>query len=82
MSAIQKFYISLLFIEVSFSSFACTMKPLNSGHLFVLKNLSVIKRFPLLRGSLTKMATFGTKHFPTIIDMSAICNVRFWEVLL
>ena len=76
MSAIQKFYISLLFI-----SFACTVNPLNSGHLVALKNLSVIKRCPLLRGSLTKMVTFGTEH-STIIDMSAICNVRFWEVSL
>ena len=39
------------------------MKPLNSGHLRVLKNFSVIKRCPLLRGSLTKIVTFGTKHF-------------------
>ena len=40
-----------------------TVKLLNSGHLQVLKNLFVIKRFPLLRGSLTKIVTFGTKHF-------------------
>ena len=40
-----------------------TVKPLNSGHLLVLKNLSVIKRCPLLGGSLTKIFTFGTKHF-------------------
>ena len=39
-----------------------TVKPLNSGHLRVLKNLSVIKRCPLLGGSLTKIVTFGTKH--------------------
>ena len=39
------------------------MKPLNRGHLRVLKNLSVIKRCPLLGGSLTKIVTFGTKHF-------------------
>ena len=39
------------------------MKPLNSGHLRVLKNLSVIKRCPLLGGSLTKIVTFETKHF-------------------
>ena len=39
------------------------MKPLNSGHLRVLKNLSVIKRCPLLGGSLTEIVTFGTKHF-------------------
>ena len=40
-----------------------TVKPLNSGHLRALKNLSVIKRCPLLGGSLTKIVTFGTKHF-------------------
>ena len=39
------------------------MKPLNSGHLRVLKNLSVIKRCALLGGSVTKIVTFGTKHF-------------------
>ena len=39
------------------------MKPLNSGHLRVLKNLSVIKRCRLFGGSLIKIATFGTKHF-------------------
>ena len=38
------------------------MKPLNSVHLLVLKNLSVIKRCPLLGGSLTKTVTFWTKH--------------------
>ena len=47
------------------------MKPLNSRHLRVLKNLSVIKTCPLLGGSLTKIATFGTKNF-----------VRYWEVSL
>ena len=36
---------------------------LNSGHLRFLKNLSVIKRCPLLGGSKTKIVTFGTKHF-------------------
>ena len=39
------------------------VKPLNSGHLRFLKNLSVIKRCPLLGGSLTKIVTFETKHF-------------------
>ena len=39
------------------------MKPLNSGHLRVLKNLSASKRCPLLGGSLTKTVKFGTKHF-------------------
>ena len=45
-----------LFIET-------TMKSLDSEHLRVLKNLSVIKRCPLLGGSLTEIVTFGTKNF-------------------
>ena len=39
------------------------MKPLNSGHLGVLKNLSVIERCPLLGGNLKKTVTFGTDCF-------------------
>ena len=47
------------------------MKPLNSGHLRVFKNLSVIERCPLLGGNFKKIATFGTK-----------CFVRYsWHVL-
>ena len=38
-----------------------TMKPLNSGHLRVLKNLSVIESYPLLGGNLKKIVIFGTK---------------------
>ena len=37
------------------------MKPLNSGPLWVLKNLSAIG-CPLLGGSLTKIVRFGTEH--------------------
>ena len=36
------------------------MKPLNSGHLRVLKNLSVIERCSVLGGSSTKILS---KHF-------------------
>ena len=36
-------------------TFISTVKPLNSGHLRVLKSLSVIKRCPLLRGGLIKI---------------------------
>ena len=39
------------------------VKPLNSGHLRLLKKLSVIKRCLLLGGSLTKIVVFETKHF-------------------
>ena len=37
-----------------------TVKPLNSGHLQVLKNMSFIERCPLLGGNLKKIVTFGT----------------------
>ena len=37
-----------------------TVKHLNSGHLRVLKNLSVIERCPLLGGYLKRIVTFGT----------------------
>ena len=40
-----------------------TVKSLNSGHLRVLKNLSVIERCPLLEGNFKKIVTFGTKCF-------------------
>ena len=40
-----------------------TVKPLNSRHLQVLNNLSVIERCPLLGCSLSKIVTFGTKYF-------------------
>ena len=54
-----------------------TVKPLNSGHLRVLKKLSVIKRCPLLGGSLTKIVTIGTKYF---VRYSR--HVPYWEVSL
>ena len=54
-----------------------TVKCLNSGRLRVFKNLSVIKRCPLMWGSLTKIITFGTKHF---VRYSR--HVRYWEVSL
>ena len=44
-------------------SFIDTVKPLKSGHLRVLKNLSVIGRCRLLGDNLEKIVTFGTKHF-------------------
>ena len=37
-----------------------TVKPRNSEHMWVLKNLSVIERTPLLGRSLRKTVTFGT----------------------
>ena len=48
-----------------------TVKPVNSGHLRVLKNLSsVIKRCPLLGGSQGKIVTFWTKHFVRYQEVS------------
>ena len=40
-----------------------TVKPLNSGHLRVLKSLTVIKRCPLLGDNFKKIFTCGTKRF-------------------
>ena len=41
----------------------CTVKPLNSGHLRVLKSLSVIERCLLLGGNLEKTVTLGANCF-------------------
>ena len=49
-----------------------TVKPLNSGHLRVLKNSSVIERWPLLRGNLKKIVIFRTKRF-----VRYSCYVRY-----
>ena len=48
---------------VRFSVICNIVKPPNSGHLRVLKNLSAIETCPLLGGRLTKIVTFETKHF-------------------
>ena len=40
-----------------------TVKPLNNGHLRVLKNLSFIERWPVLEGNLKKIVTFETNCF-------------------
>ena len=45
------------------------MKTLDSGHLQVLKSVSIIKRCSLLGGSLTKIVTFGTKHFCPLLKV-------------
>ena len=61
------------------------VKPLNRGHLRVLKNLSAIKRCPLLGGSLTKIVIFallGVNILSAIQGMSAIWDVRYWKVSL
>ena len=43
--------------------FSYTVKSLNSGVLWVFKNLPVIERCPLLGGNFKKIVTFGTKCF-------------------
>ena len=50
-------------LQIFLNEFCNRVKPLNSGHLRVLKKLFVIKRCPLSGGSLTKIITFETKHF-------------------
>ena len=55
-------------------------KPLNSGHLRLLKDLSVIERCPLLRGNLKKISHLRLNTLSTIQGMSAIWDVRYWEV--
>ena len=47
------------------------VKPLNSGHLRVLKNLSVIERYPLLGGNLT-LSYLGLNILSAIQSMYAI----------
>ena len=54
-----------------------TVKPLNTRHLWALKNVSVIKRCPRLGGSLTMIVTFGTKYFVHIPGMAAI-----WDIVI
>ena len=71
-----------LFLKwITLSHVIITMKPLNSGHLQVLKNLTVIERCPLLRGNLKRL-TFGTTVLSAIQGMSAIWDARYWEVSL
>ena len=57
-------------------------KQLNSGHVRVLKNVAVIKRYPLLGSSLTKIVTFGTKHFVRYSRHARYLGFRYWEISL
>ena len=61
---------------------ANTVKPLNSGHLRVLRNLSVIERCLLLGGNLKKTVTFGTNCFVCYSRHVAIWDIHYWEVSL
>ena len=48
--------------------FQNTAKPLNSGHLRVFKNLSVIEWCPLLGSNLKSIVTFVTKRFVRYLE--------------
>ena len=62
--------------------FRYTVKPLNSGHLRILKNLSVIERCSLLGGNLKKIVILGLNVLSAIHGMSAIWDVRYCKVSL
>ena len=62
--------------------FIGTVKPLNSRYLRVLKSFSVIERGPLLGGLLKRLLRLGLILFTTIHGMSAIWDVRYWDVSL
>ena len=69
-----------------------TVKPLNTGHLRVLKYLSVIKRCPLLGGNFKKIVTFETESFVCyswhapflrcllLIGFTVFVNLKFLKV--
>ena len=59
------------------------MKPLNSGNRRVLKKLTVIDRCPLLGGNFKKrLSHLGLIDLSTIQGISAIWDVRYWDVSL
>ena len=60
---VKKLFLILTYGIKNVRKFSYTVKPLNSGHIWVLKKLSVIERCPLLGGNLKKVVTFGTKLF-------------------
>ena len=51
------------FTEHIWTTASNTVKPLISGQLQALKNLSVIERCPLLGSNFKKVVTFGIKYF-------------------
>ena len=79
-STVSKFWINFtchLIVGSHVEKVAHTVKSRNSGHLRVLKNLSVIERCPLMEGNLKWIVTFGTKCF-----VSYSWHVHNWEVSL
>ena len=65
MFSCQLFEISknTFFTEQLWTTVSNTVKPLISGQLQALKNLSVIERCSLVESNLKKAVTFGTKYF-------------------
>ena len=59
-----------------------TVKPLNSEHLWVLKNLSAIERCLLLGGNFKKIYPFGTKCFVRYLWHVRYLDVRYWDISL
>ena len=69
-------------LERGLLHFKNPVKPLNSGHLWVIKNLSVIERCPLLGGNLKKIVAFGTQHFVRCSWYIRYLGCLLWEILL
>ena len=59
-----------------------TVKPLNRGHVGVLKILSVIERCPLLEGNLRRLSHYRLNVLTAIHGISAILDVRYCETSL
>ena len=59
-----------------------TVKPLNSEHLWVLKNLPAIERCLLLGGNFKKIYPFGTKCFVRYLWHVRYLDVRYWDISL
>ena len=60
---VNKLFLISKYTIKNVSKLSFKVKPLNRGHLRVLKKLSVIEMCPLLVGNLKKILTFGTKRF-------------------
>ena len=85
-------FISVLLKENTKINICCFLLDFNFN--IIEKNYNFVNNFnqtliyitekppPLLRGSLAKIVTFGTKHLSAIQGMSAIWEIRHWEVSL
>ena len=69
-------------IRIFFVNFN-SVKPLNSGHLRVLKNLFVVKRCPRYWEAVyQRLSHLGLHILSAIQGMSTVWDARFWEVSL